>query len=234
MVFTGAYFFNGCVTGSEDMHCITASMNGVCNIVNLGRYTRCIFIVETKRGNRMDFKMKTILFLLLTMNSYVYAVESSPYAGQQSRTIKALSMTDIDALRNGKGMGLAKAAELNHFPGPLHVLDEASKLSLTKSQLVQTKALYASMKEQAIIAGRQIITAEKTLDDMFIDGNLSEMELQQQLNKIGQYQAQLRFIHLKTHLKQKQILSSQQIKNYDRIRGYNGDGAHQHNHDGHH
>jgi len=35
-----------------------------------------------------------------------------PYAGQQARTVKALSDEDIAALRKGEGMGMAKAAEL--------------------------------------------------------------------------------------------------------------------------
>ena len=35
---------------------------------------------------------------------------ASPYAGQQTRAIKALSPEDIASLRNGEGMGMAKAA----------------------------------------------------------------------------------------------------------------------------
>jgi hypothetical protein len=42
-----------------------------------------------------------------------------PYAGQQARTIKALSDEDIAALRKGEGMGMAKAAELNGYPARL-------------------------------------------------------------------------------------------------------------------
>jgi hypothetical protein len=40
------------------------------------------------------------------------------YAGQQARTTKALSDEDIAALSNGEGKGMAKAAELNGYPGP--------------------------------------------------------------------------------------------------------------------
>ena len=47
---------------------------------------------------------------------------ASPYAGQQGRSIKALSDEDIAALRKGEGRGMAKAAELNGYPGPAHVL----------------------------------------------------------------------------------------------------------------
>jgi hypothetical protein len=58
----------------------------------------------------------------------------TPYAGQQARTIKALSDEDIAALLKGDGMGFAKAAELNGYPGPKHVLDLAEKLKLTDAQ----------------------------------------------------------------------------------------------------
>jgi len=41
---------------------------------------------------------------------------STPYAGQQARSIKALSADDVAALLKGEGMGMAKAAELNGYP----------------------------------------------------------------------------------------------------------------------
>ena len=46
------------------------------------------------------------------------ATPPSPYAGQESRAIKALSDSEIDDLANGRGMGLAKAGELNGYPSP--------------------------------------------------------------------------------------------------------------------
>jgi hypothetical protein len=58
----------------------------------------------------------------------------SPYVGQETRDIKALSQQDIDDYLNGRGMGYAKAAELNHYPGPRHVLDLAHTLALTPEQ----------------------------------------------------------------------------------------------------
>jgi hypothetical protein len=61
---------------------------------------------------------------LCTVTPPVLAAEmpATPHAGQQTRTIKALSDDEIAALCNGKGMGMAKAAELNGYPGPIHVL----------------------------------------------------------------------------------------------------------------
>lgn len=63
----------------------------------------------------------------------VLAAEA-PYAGQQVRAIKALSDDNIAALRKGEGMRMAKAAELNGYPGPAHVLQFAAQLGLTEAQ----------------------------------------------------------------------------------------------------
>lgn len=48
---------------------------------------------------------------------------NQPYAGQQQRSITSLSADDQLALRAGQGWGLAKPAELNGVPGPLHLLE---------------------------------------------------------------------------------------------------------------
>lgn len=57
-----------------------------------------------------------------------------PYAGLETRQIKALSGEPVAELRAGEGMGLALAAELNGYPGPRHVLDLANQLGLTDEQ----------------------------------------------------------------------------------------------------
>jgi hypothetical protein len=62
-------------------------------------------------------------------------IHSSPYAGEQTREIKALSKEDIDELLRGGGWGLAKSAELNGMPGPTHVLDMAAELDLSAEQI---------------------------------------------------------------------------------------------------
>ena len=57
-----------------------------------------------------------------------------PYAGQQTRAIKALSDQEVSDYVEGRGMGSSKAAELNHYPGPAHVLADSSRLELTDRQ----------------------------------------------------------------------------------------------------
>src|ERR1700694_3241027 len=74
----------------------------------------------------------------------------SPYAGFEQRPIKALSSQQIDDLRQGRGMGLALAAELNGYPGPSHVVELAQRLELTDLQLVRARALFDAMKAETI------------------------------------------------------------------------------------
>ena len=101
----------------------------------------------------------------------------SPYAGQQSRSIKALSEGDIAALQNGDGMGMAKAAELNGYPGPRHVLALAAELHLTEAQANQTNALYDRMSAAARPLGAELIERERLLDQLFAKGEITPERL---------------------------------------------------------
>jgi hypothetical protein len=78
------------------------------------------------------------------------AYSQTPYAGMHAREIKALSQEQVADLTNGRGMGLALAAELNGFPGPSHVLELADKLDLTSDQRASINMLFDSMKAEAV------------------------------------------------------------------------------------
>ena len=47
-------------------------------------------------------------------------------------------------------MRLAKAAELNGYPGPAHVLELAAQLDLTPEQKIKTEVLFKKMQARAI------------------------------------------------------------------------------------
>lgn len=167
---------------------------------------------------------------LLVVSTLALANQSMPYAGQEQRSIKALSAAEIEGLLSGKGLGMAKAAELNHYPGPLHVLQVKDKLDMTPEQMKQTQQLYDSMKSQAVSLGKRIVDAEQQLDQMFSSTQITDKKLQLQLARIAELQGQLRYVHLKTHLQQKSLLSPQQIQRYDQLRGYQGHSGHHHAH----
>lgn len=163
----------------------------------------------------------------------VIEVKASPYAGEQARDIKSLSANDVTSLQIGAGMAFAKAAELNGYPGPLHVLELAAPLKLTNDQRSATEKLMADHKAMARDLGVQIIAAERALDSAFALKQVDTQRIIKLTQRIGALQANLRAEHLQTHLRQTALLSAQQVASYQTLRGYDGPGvgkSHQHAH----
>lgn len=149
----------------------------------------------------------------------------SPYAGQEILGIKALSQDDIDGLIAGAGTpfgGMAKPAELNGYPGPRHVLDavEAGEFELSDAQQAEVEALYDAMRAEAISLGEEIIAVEQEIDDAFVDGSVTEASLAEKTLESATLYGQLRTVHLRYHLLMVDILSPEQIAQYNDLRGY--------------
>jgi Spy/CpxP family protein refolding chaperone len=144
----------------------------------------------------------------------------SPYAGAEGSEIKGLSAEEIQAYREGTGHGMAKPAELNHYPGPRHVLDLATGLGLTETQKTEIQAIFDRMHARAVSLGERIIERERALDRAFAVGALDEAKLQGLVGEIGGLQSELRATHLKAHLETKAVLRPEQIARYDALRGY--------------
>ena len=149
----------------------------------------------------------------------------SPYAGQQSRSLKALSEEDIAALQNGDGMGMAKAAELNGYPGPRHLLVLAKQLGLTENQANQIIALRDRMSAAARPLGAELIERERLLGQLFAKGEITSERLTAETATIGDIQGRLRAVHLAAHLETRAILAPEQAVQYDQLRGYTEAGA---------
>lgn len=152
--------------------------------------------------------------------SFANANPPSLYSGQESREIKALSSEDVHAYLSGKGVGLAKAAELNGYPGPSHVLAMAPELGLTADQKHRTESLFKSMEAKAISLGRSLVEEERKLDQLFAERKITPELLDQSLTRIGELQAQVRKAHLEAHLAQTEILTPSQVSKYMMLRGY--------------
>src|SRR5262249_12460303 len=164
----------------------------------------------------------------LVLTSTCVLAATSAYVGQESREIKALSQDEISSLLAGRGMGLAKAAELNGYPGPAHVLEHAAELGLTADQQRQTEAIFSAMQAKAMKLGRELVEQERRLDRLFQDRSITVESLNDVLENIGQLQAQLRAAHLEAHLAQQRILTAHQSAQYMQLQGYathSGDGT---------
>ena len=170
----------------------------------------------------------TILFLILIMTpiSTFSAVDQSyksKYAGEEKREIRSLSKSDIEELRNGKGWGLAKAAELNGVPGPAHLLEMKDEIGLSVKQVLAIEVLYKKMKQEAIPLGLELIELERELNNHFANRTITYESLDILLERIAQVQKKLRYVHLSTHLKTRIILTPEQIVLYNKLRGYSSD-----------
>ena len=178
--------------------------------------------------------MRHALALFAVLASGLPALaQHQPYSGMETRAIKTLSDKDVADLGAGRGMGLALAAELNGYPGPLHAIELAERLGLSTDQVAKLKVLFESMKGEAIPIGAKLIEQERSLNDDFAKRTVTLASLETTTQQIGATQAALRAAHLKYHLATVAILTPDQVRRYNELRGYGG-GAPTHPHRGHH
>jgi hypothetical protein len=174
--------------------------------------------------------MRLVLIIGLLFGLCAAASAQQPYAGLQGRALKALSPEQVEDLRAGRGMGLALAAELNGYPGPLHVLELAERLHLNADQRQRMSALFEAMKAEAIPLGEKLIAQETALDRQFAEKTITPATLKAMTDAIAATQGALRAAHLKYHLMTLDVLSGEQTRQYAALRGYGGDGGAAHGH----
>jgi hypothetical protein len=131
-----------------------------------------------------------------------------------------LSPSEVVGLREGRGMGLAKAAELHSYPGPLHALELADDLGLSAAQRVEAERLRAEMLAEAQPLGAQIVEMEGHLDALFAEGRATPDAVNRITAHIAEAQGRLRAAHLNAHVALRDALTPEQIAAYDRLRGH--------------
>ncbi len=143
-----------------------------------------------------------------------------PYAGMEAREVKALSPQEIPDLRAGRGMGLALPAELNRYPGPMHVLELAGPLRLSPEQRRRMQELVEAMRAEARPLGEEVIAAEGALDRLFATAQATPAAVTEASGAAGAARASLRAAHLRYHLHAREALTPEQIGRYEELRGY--------------
>src|SRR5215472_6212516 len=178
----------------------------------------------------MGLRLWVVLIIVLAMPA---AAQTSGYSCQESRAIKALSIEETADLFAGRGMGAARAAELNHYPGPAHVLELREQLGLSAEQIRAVQEIFDRMSAAAKPLGAEIVAAEKHLDEAFGSGSVVADTVRGDTAAIAELQGKLRAVHLTAHLETRAVLRPEQIARYDILRGYAAGGpppAHDHRH----
>jgi hypothetical protein len=155
------------------------------------------------------------------------------YAGDEKRAVKALSDGEIAGYLAGGGMGLARPAELNHYPGPRHVLDLSKELGLDDAQYAALSASFDRMHAEAVRLGNAYVDAETRLEAFFARGGGSPAAMEALVASAADRLGELRAVHLRAHLETRRILTPEQIVRYDRLRGYGASGDPHAGHAGH-
>jgi hypothetical protein len=172
--------------------------------------------------------MRLAIAVTAALMSTGAALAQQPYAGMETRAIKTLSEQQIADLNAGRGMGLALAAELNGYPGPIHAIELSAPLGLSADQVAGLQTLFAAMKAETIPIGATLIAQERALNEDFAKRTVSPASLETTTLKIGATQAALRAAHLKYHLMTEAILTPEQVKRYAALRGYAANAPAQH------
>jgi hypothetical protein len=170
--------------------------------------------------NSFSPMLKLRCFFLLLLPLMAAAAETSPYAAETGRRIKALSESDISAYLAGRGMGLARAAELNRYPGPRHVLDLRAELALTAEQVATLQEQFRTMEAAAKSAGAELVAREAELDRLFADRRATPEQVHALTGEIGRLHGLVRAAHLNAHVATTAALTPEQISRYAALRGY--------------
>ena len=166
--------------------------------------------------------MKMIAAVVLCALSFAAGAPGhhQPYATHEKREIKALSDDEAKQYLSGAGMGFAQAAELNHFPGPMHVLELADSLQLSADQRRTVKALMDEHKAQARAIGAKLVESERALEMLFRQPDVPQQALADAVKQAALLKGEYRLSHLETHRRLKPLITAEQIAKYDALRGY--------------
>jgi Spy/CpxP family protein refolding chaperone len=99
-------------------------------------------------------------------------------------------------------------------------LELADQLRLSPEQRSKTQVLFDKMQQEAKALGEEVIVAERELDRLFKDKRVVPESLASATSKAAAAQGRLRESHLRYHLAMMEVLTPDQVAQYNRLRGY--------------
>jgi Spy/CpxP family protein refolding chaperone len=142
----------------------------------------------------------------------------APGGGAGHQRAEACAQEFEAVVRDGRGFGMAFAADQNGYPGPMHVLELKDRLALTPEQQSRMQALMDGMFAHARPAGARLLEAEARLRALFADGRASEATVRAAATEVEQRRGDVRLVHLLAHLRTRDLLTEQQRAAYHAAR----------------
>src|SRR5499433_2843028 len=118
----------------------------------------------------------------------------------------------------GRGFGLAFAADQNGYPGPLHVLELKDQLKLTADQEAKAQALLHAMFAESKPKSARLLEAEAKLRRLFADRAADDAAVRAAVAEVERARSEVRLVHLLTHLRTRDLLTEDQRRIYHAAR----------------
>jgi len=138
--------------------------------------------------------------------------------GDGHRAAQACATQFEQVVAEGRGFGMGFAADQNGYPGPMHVLELRERLGLTRDQAVKAEALMRAMFEESRPKSARLLEAEARLRHLFADGTADEAAVRTAVADAERARADVRLVHLLTHLRTRDLLTEHQRRLYHEAR----------------
>src|SRR5262245_326023 len=167
------------------------------------------------------------LLLLLAIVAVLPSTVAAQHAGHQHTPgtpsdghLRAQACLDeFDAVvSDGRGFGMAFAADKNGYPGPMHVLELKHQLALTAEQEARVRAVMDAMFAASRPKSARLLEAEKRLHALFAAGGADEAAVRAATAEVERARTDVRLVHLLAHLKTRELLTEAQRRAYHEAR----------------
>jgi Spy/CpxP family protein refolding chaperone len=168
-----------------------------------------------------------VLLVLLAIVAVVPSTAAAQHAGHQHMPgvpsdghLRAQACLDeFDAVvSDGRGFGMAFAADQQGYPGPMHVLELKDQLALTAEQEARVRAVLHAMFAESRPKSARLLDAEKRLRALFAGGGADEAAVRAATTEVERARADVRLVHLLAHLKTRELLTDAQRRAYHEAR----------------
>jgi len=134
------------------------------------------------------------------------------------RAAQACASEFEQVVGEGRGFGMAFAADQNGYPGPMHVLELKDRLTLTADQEVKMRELMHAMFAESRPKSARLLEAEAKLRHLFAGRAADDAALRTAVGEVERARSEVRLVHLLTHLKTRDLLTEDQRRVYHEAR----------------
>jgi Spy/CpxP family protein refolding chaperone len=134
------------------------------------------------------------------------------------RTAQACATEFEQVVGEGRGFGMAFAADQNGYPGPMHVLELKDRLRLTAEPEAKMRQLMHAMFAESKPKSTRLLEAEATLRRLFASQTADDAAVRTAVDGVERARREVRLVHLLTHLRTRDLLTEEQRRIYHEAR----------------